>query len=366
MHGVKFSPTPIEAEERLLIFRGELRAVAEGHAGGRAGADVEHGAEVVGVPFGAFARTVAPAVFGAAGREAHTGGAIPRRVEIVFHVGVVGEQFAVVIDRRVENVAVTGGMRREIFSVERHAINDAAGSEHFAHETTAIRHPREDVILAPHERDFRGAERGGLGAVAGDEEERLAIGRGHDRVNAVIAARVHLAEEFHLVERVVVLRGGDAVEAAGDFVFVIVHRDVEAVVHPQQSVRGADGGGDFLNRRGIKRLAGRGRREAEEAAVLIARDDAALGVGAEIDPRALFGAGHGVEQLDLEILQRLDARDGRGLVFIDGEAGAGPRGGGLLGVLARGCGGVGVGGKQREREQNGGGAEQFFHKAWRH
>ena len=52
----------------------------------------------------------------------------------------------------------------------------------------------------------------------------------------------------------------------------------------------------------IERLAGRRRGEAIQPAVLIADDDAAFVVGAEIDPRALLDAGHRVEQLDLESL----------------------------------------------------------------
>ena len=180
-------------------------------------------------------------------------------------------------------------------------------------------------------------------------------------MNAVVAARVHLAQEFHLVEHVVVLRGGDAVEAAGDFVLVVVHRNVEAVVEPQQPVGGADGGGDFLNCRRVERLAGRGRREAEQPTVLVTGDDAALAVGAKVDPRALLADGHGVEQLDLEILEHLDAFERGGFVLVDGLAGVG--GGRFLGRLFLGRLGIlREGRSEAKRESEGGEAEQMFHK----
>ena len=42
---------------------------------------------------------------------------IPRRVEVVFHVGVIGEELAVAIESGVEDIAEAGREDLEIFSV---------------------------------------------------------------------------------------------------------------------------------------------------------------------------------------------------------------------------------------------------------
>ena len=52
------------------------------------------------------------------------------------------------------------------------------------------------------------------GGVAGDDVERLAVGCQDHRVRAVLAAAVELAQQLDLVEPIVVVRVGDAIEPA--------------------------------------------------------------------------------------------------------------------------------------------------------
>ena len=63
-------------------------------------------------------------------------------------------------------------------------------------------------------RHERAGELGQPGGVAGHDVERLAVGREDDRVRAVLAAAVDLAEQLDLVEPVVAVGVADAVEAA--------------------------------------------------------------------------------------------------------------------------------------------------------
>ena len=339
MNRVKFTPAPIEGEERALVFRRELGAVAEGDAGRRTGADVHNGAAVVGIELGPLARAVAPAELRTADHVVDARGPIPRGVEVILHVGVVGEELAFAIHGTVEDIAETGGVGLERFSIRRETIDDAAGREHVAHEAAAVGHAGQQVILAPVARDRRSrSELRGLGAVAGNKIQCLAIGRRHDRVDAVVAARLDGAEELDLVEAVVAIAVGDAVDAALDLALVVVDTDVERAERERHAVDRADHGGHLLDGGALQRLAGRGRREAVEPAVLIARVDAATVIGAEIDPRALLDARHGVNQLDGEAGRDLQAADRRGLVFADCRTDDSGRGGGsffLCGLSSR-------------------------------
>ena len=321
MHRVEFAPAPIEHEERALILGGKLRAVAKHCARGRPRADVERGWQVVGVKLGPLAGSIAPAKLRAAHDMVDARGAIPRRIEVILHVRVVGEKLAVAIDRRVEDIAEAGGEGLELFPIRRHAIDDAAGPHDIAHEAATVRHPRQQMILAPDRRHLRTArELSRLRPIAADEIQRFAIRRGQHRVDAMIALRLDRAQRLYLVEPIVAVAIGDPVKPARYLRLVVIHADVERTEGEQHPIHRADVGGHLLNLRRIERLPGGRRGKAVEPAVLVAGIDATLVIVAEIHPRALLAAGHGVEQLHLEVLRRLDARDRRGGVFADGLA----------------------------------------------
>ena len=94
------------------------------------------------------------------------------------------------------------------------------------------------------------ASSGSLRGVAGDDVERLAVGREDHRVRAVLAAAVELAEQLDLVERVVAVGVADAVEPAL-VLPAAVDDDVEAVERPEQALRLADLDVDRLDLRSL-------------------------------------------------------------------------------------------------------------------
>src|SRR5687768_119235 len=110
MERVKLSPTPIEREHGFLILRRKLCAVAKDQACRRPGSDVVHRRKIVRVPLRPFSGAIAPAEFAPANRMTNSRGPIPRRVEIVFHIGVIREEFAIAIESGVENISITGGI----------------------------------------------------------------------------------------------------------------------------------------------------------------------------------------------------------------------------------------------------------------
>ena len=70
----------------------------------------------------------------------------------------------------------------------------------------------------------------------------------------------------------------------------------------------------------LEDLACRRRRKTIKSAELVACENAALRVDAEIYPRALFDPGHRVDQLHAEIFRRFDSANRRRLIFPDGRA----------------------------------------------
>ena len=122
-----------------------------------------------------------------------------------------------------------------------------------------------------------------LGRVAADDVERLAVRGEDDRVHAVLAAALDLAEQLDLVVAVVAVGVAHAIEAVGA---PLVHHHVEAVEGVEQPVGAGEVHADRL---GLdRRAAARGRRRhAIELAVLVRGDEPALRVDAQRHPRAL-------------------------------------------------------------------------------
>ncbi len=145
-------------------------------------------------------------------------------------------------------------------------------------------------------------ERHQTGLVAAHHHQILAIRGEQHRVGAVLAgAAGDGLQELHLVELVVVVAVGHAVQARL-VLAALVHNHIQAVKSPQQALRLADGGGDGIDRGLLAIDAG---NHPVQAAVLVGNDQAALAVHAQVHPRALLFLGHGVEQLHLEIFFHL-------------------------------------------------------------
>ncbi len=155
---------------------------------------------------------------------------------------------------------------------------------------------------------------GRRGVVAGDQVNRFPVGGQENGMNAMIAAGCHAAQLFDLVELIVPIRVGYAIQAALHFPLIVIDPDVEGIEGPQQTIGGADIGRHLLDVLGLQGLPGGWRRKAIEATELVARYDASLAVHAKVDPRALLGFRHGVEQFDFKSLgnDQLVDRRGRG------------------------------------------------------
>jgi hypothetical protein len=103
-----FAPTPVQKVHGFLVLCGKLCPVPKGYAGRRTRAHVDDWRKGVGIEFWSLAGAVAPAPHRAAGDVAHAGGSIPRSVEVIFHVGVVGEQVTSLVEGAVKDIAIAG------------------------------------------------------------------------------------------------------------------------------------------------------------------------------------------------------------------------------------------------------------------
>ena len=236
MDGADFAEAPVGEVERVLIFRRKLRAVAERDAGRRAGADVRHGAEAVDVIVRPFAVAVAEAELGAADDVVDARRPIPGRADVPLHVGVVGEQLADAVEGDVEMVAQAHRDQLPLLAVGSHARDVALRRVGVVHE--AGRHARQQIVFAPVERHARRIHLRQRALVADHDIDRLAVGRQDERMQAVLAAGLDLAEQLDLVELIVAVGVAHAIDAVRPAAFV--DRDVQAVEGVEQPVCEAD------------------------------------------------------------------------------------------------------------------------------
>ena len=148
MDGVELAERPVGDEEGILVLRRELRAVAEDHAGGRSGADVDDRAERVAVVIGPLGGAVAPAELRPADGVVHARGAIPRRVHVPLHVGVVGEDLPVAVEVDVVLVPEAGGDDLPLFPILVRPRDPAARGVDALHEALPV-DAGEELVLAP-------------------------------------------------------------------------------------------------------------------------------------------------------------------------------------------------------------------------
>ena len=207
-----------------------------------------------------------------------------------------------------------------------------------------IPHPREHLVFIPvgrqtarcFRRQFDPALRGAdapkrlrlrdvlhrkrqLRVVAADDEEPLAVGRQEHVVRAVLAAAGKLAEFLDLVEGVVVVGVGHAIEAAAGSA---VADDVERVEGPEQSLGAGERHGNLFDKRRLRAVERGGCDPYEPLVALVAGDEPALGIGGEADPRAEILLWHDEEPLHLEAGrdgERLDRRLRRLFCVIAGD-----------------------------------------------
>ena len=236
MEGVERAIGPVGGEEGALVFGGEFGAGAEDGARGRAGADVDHGGKAVGVVSGPATGAAAPTVIAGVDDVVDARGNVPRRTLVPFHVGVVGEEFAVLVEGDVELVAETESEELDGFALRVHAADVAAGGVFAFGVAASVPHAREEMIFIPADGAGFVQVGGKIGVIAVGEVDGLAVGREREGVRAVLTAKaLGLAEELDLVELIVAVGVAHAPDAAaiGD----LVDHDVEAVESVEQAVR---------------------------------------------------------------------------------------------------------------------------------
>ena len=234
----------------------------------------------------------------------HACGAIPGAADVPLHVGVVGEELALVVEGDVELVAETVAEEFHVFAIGLHAANEAAGGEFASGVAVRIPQAREDMVFVPNFRGAAGAEfLGQIGVVAAIEVDAFAIGADDHAVQAVLAAAFHGDELGGLVVLIVAIGVLEAVEAVP--LAVLVHHDVEAVEGGEQAMGLAHFDSEFF---GFERGGGAdgGNAHAVDAAVLVTGDEAALRIDGERHPGAFLILWHVVKFLDLEALRHGD------------------------------------------------------------
>ena len=378
MDGVEGAVGPVGGEEGVLILGGEFCPGAENSARGRAGSDVQGRGQAVGVVVGPATGTGAPTVVGAVDDVIDAVRNIPRGALVPLHVGVVGEEFAVLIEGEVELIAEAEGEEFHGFAFGIGAADVAAGGEFVFGVAAGVPHAREEVVLVPTDGAGFFHAGGEVGVVAVGEINGLAVGREGEGVGAVFAAALHLAEEFEFIELIVAVGVAQAPEAA--FVWRFTDHDVETVEGVEEAV-GTDGGagsvgglGAFGRGSGRRIRRGRDGREGDgefldlgagrgaegregdtiKAPILVGGEKAAFVVEGEPDPGALRFFGNGVEELDLEAGSDLEL----GGIGGDGEGGHGGAGGFAGRLGGRSCRFFIFGGVADEDERGGAEEEQ--------
>ena len=197
MNGVHRSEGPVADIQRLLVLRREPRAVPKLDTHGGARADVHQRGQAVEVVGGPLARPAPPAKLTAAGGVHHPRGAIPRRAEVPLHVGVVGEQLAIGVERHVVLVAIA---RRE--NLPRLPLGVGLGDpaprgQDARGMTVRVPLPGEQQVFVPVGRQPAGHPRRGLGPQRFGAGSAHHLGRGVpldvERRQGVVATNHHQA-----------------------------------------------------------------------------------------------------------------------------------------------------------------------------
>ena len=141
------SVSPVADVERLLILRRELRTVAENDGRGRREADVHHAGQRVGIPRGPAPGAVPPAVVRAGHDVQHAVGHIPRAAHVPLHVGIEGEEVAVLVEGDIERVAQAAGPELHLAAVGLHAQDVAGGQQHIAVEHARVPRAGDEAVV---------------------------------------------------------------------------------------------------------------------------------------------------------------------------------------------------------------------------
>ena len=299
---------PVADEEGVVVVVGELGAVAEEDGGGGGEADVDDAGEGVGVVSGPATGAAPPAIVGSGDDLEDAGGHVPGGADVALHVGVEGEEVAVLVEGDVEGIAEAGGDELDVGAVWLHGEDVAGGEFDVAIEHGFVPGVGEELVVGV-------VFEGGVGGEVFGEEDVVAVGDPESAVGAefeviaAVAGAAAGAEEFVLFfEGAVVIGVAESVEGFG-----AVGVGVEPAVMVEEAAAFFEGGVDEAGV-GDFGVIGVGEGEAEEAFFFHAEDEATGGVEGHGDPGILVGGG-GVDELDLVAGGNLDDGGIGGLVL---------------------------------------------------
>ena len=295
--GIHGAVGPVHDVERILVFGGEFRAIAELDASGAAGADVEHGRHAVRVVGGEFSGTIPEAEVRPGNGVTDAGGAVPRQSDVPFHIAVVTEKLSVLVEGDVVGVAEAHADEFPGFAVEV-GFGDPAGGGHDVRVVSAgIGHAGDELVFSPDFGHAGGFGVGDFGEVPGHDVEAFAIRSQHNGVWAVLATTVHLPQEDFFVELVISIGVAQPEKATP----VAVAHQIERIVGVEQALGFAGFGGEQLHIGLGPVLQG----DAVEAAFLIPRDKTLFVINRQTDPRSLGGFGDVVDDFGFEAREHL-------------------------------------------------------------
>ena len=128
---------------------------------------------------------------------------IPRRSQVPFHVGIVGEKLAIGVEGDVVLVAETTGDEFHTLALRVGFTNVSARREDALGVAVSIPHPGDEMVLAYRDRAAEIEVFREFRMVAVHEVDRLPIRAEDDAVSAMFAAALAFADQLRLVELVV-------------------------------------------------------------------------------------------------------------------------------------------------------------------
>ena len=202
---------------------------------------------------------------------ANTRWSVPRHIEVVLHIGIVRKQFAIAIERSVEDIAKPAGIRFKVLAVWINFVNDSARRKSSAIVASPVRHAWQQMIFAPDLRNLRCFRQFCWdGVVARDQEQRLTVGARHHRVDSVISLRLHLPQHFNFVELIVSVAVGNPIQTRWNLFFVIVDGDIQGIESPHHPIDRANARRHALHVGGTESFSGGRRPDSVQPAELVA------------------------------------------------------------------------------------------------
>ena len=233
-------------------------------------------------------------------------GTIPGSPNVPFHIGVVGENVAVDVERKIVLVPVAVAEHLKVLTVRIDLCDVTARRENSLGVSIGIPEAREQVIFRPRflaahmVDDFRR-----FGVIARVEVDRLSIRRKLQAVRAMLAAPDERYDELVLVKLAVPRGVGETMDA---LLIPFVHHGVQAAKRIQEPVRPLDVHIQRLHFRGcfrIRRIQRSGGHPVKSA-VLVSANQASLRIHRHGNPRTLLELRHPVEQFDFEVFRNGD------------------------------------------------------------